>query len=405
MFNIDFRIPQLLAGHFSNALSDLEEEELKLWINASSENLLYYNQFKDEQVIANKLQQFQELSDEMEVVVWNKTLQKLGDVHPQNEIPNLDKKVKKLWARIAVAAAIALVVGTLAILLNVFQHPRTKQNLVATDGYNDIAAVKTAATLTLANGRKIILSNAANGKLATEAGVSISKTTDGQLIYSVIPTENDNGNSFNTLLTANGEQYQIILPDQTRAWLNAASSITYPTSFANTKRREVTIKGEIYFEVAKDKVHPFIVKTNTQSIQVMGTHFNVNSYDNEPVVKTTLLEGAVTVFTNKDKVILKPMQESINRGGKLAVEDADDADEAIAWKKGYLQFNDENLESVMRKISRWYDVEIVFVGKPGNQKFNGIISRSKGLKSAIKIIEAAGNVNFKMEGRKLFVKT
>lgn len=404
MFNKEFRIPQLLAGHFSNVLSDLEEEELKLWINASSENLLYYNQFKDEQVIANKLQQFQELSNEMEVAVWNKTIQKLGDAYPHNEIPKLNKKVKKLWPRIAVAAAIALVVGTLAIVMNVFQHPRAKQNLVATDGNNDFAAVKTAATLTLANGRKIILSNAANGKLATEAGVSISKTTDGQLIYSVIPTENDNGNSYNTLLTANGEQYQIILPDQTRAWLNAASSITYPTSFANAKRREVTIKGEIYFEVAKDKVHPFIVKTNTQSIQVMGTHFNVNSYDNEPVVKTTLLEGSVTVFTNKDKVILKPMQESINRAGKLAVKDADDADEAIAWKNGYLQFNDENLESVMRKISRWYDVEIVFVGKPGNQKFNGIISRSKGLKSAIKIIEAAGNVNFKMEGRKLFVK-
>ncbi|MNQ97114.1 fec operon regulator FecR [compost metagenome] len=187
-------------------------------------------------------------------------------------------------------------------------------------------------------------------------------------------------------------------------WLNAASKLKYPVVYQGTER-VVELEGEAYFEVKKDISRKFKVKSRGQELEVLGTKFNVSTYSDEALVKTTLIEGSVKVSSLKKSVILSPNQASVNYNNSLNVLVLADAEEAIAWKNGYFQFDDEPLESVMRKIARWYDIEVEFVGKSEGKKFNGIITRNKTLKNALKIMEATENVSFKIEGRKLIVKT
>lgn len=260
------------------------------------------------------------------------------------------------------------------------------------------------AILTLANGKKIILDKA-HGVLHKEAHIAVANASNGMISYERLNSIlNGTELEYNTIETPRGGTYRINLSDGTKVWLNSASKLRYPVVYPKGER-VVELEGEAYFEVEKDRSQPFKVKSKGQVVEVLGTHFNVNGYNDEPFIKTTLLEGSIMISTAKNKMILKPMQESINRNGELSGQQAADADQAIAWKNGYFQFDDENLESVMRQISRWYDIEVVFVGKPSIQKFNGVISRSKSIKMTLEIMQATGNVSFKIEGRKLIVKT
>ena len=321
----------------------------------------------------------------------------------------------KLGYKIAAAASVILVLGT-AIY---FFKSNSKQSGIlrsfqGANAKNDIAPGTNGATLTLADGRKIKLSTVGNGKLASETGINISKTDDGQLVYRVESSSisqkkmvggNEEIQSFNTLSTSNGEQYQVILPDQTKVWLNASSSIMYPSSFAGAKNRRVTLTGEAYFEVAKMKI-PFLVSTKKQAIKVLGTHFNVNSYENELTTKTTLLEGSVRVnapkqFTND--VLLKPGQQSILKGDNIEVVSAD-TEQETAWKNGQFYFKNAPLQAVMRQISRWYNVEVVYNKEVPNQVIlGGWISRSKKLSAILNLIELTGQAHFKVEGRRVTV--
>lgn len=271
------------------------------------------------------------------------------------------------------------------------------------DSANQLAVVPggNKAILTLANGKKIIL-DTAHRILSKEEDITVS---NGIISYDKFRAVFGSDElEYNIVETPRGGTYRISLSDGTKVWLNSASKLRYPIVYSKGER-VVELEGEAYFEVAKDRDHPFKVKCKGQVVEVLGTHFNVNSYDDEPFVKTTLLEGSVVVSTAKNKIRLKPMQESINSKGELSGRQTRDAAQAVAWKNGYFQFDDDDLESVMRQISRWYDVEVVFAGKPSNKKFNGIISRSKDIKMALEVMEATGNISFKMEGRKLIVKT
>lgn len=320
-----------------------------------------------------------------------------------------------LWPRIAVAASILV---ALSAGLYFYGSQATKGDDIASllKGY-DIAPGKNTATLTLADGHKIVLSDAADGKLAEQAGVSISKTKEGEVIYTIIASGKGKRAStevvYNTLSTARGEQYQVYLPDGTRVWLNAASSLKYPASFANVKERKVEMNGEAYFEVASDKTHPFIVKTNKQEVEVVGTHFNVSSYGDESEVRTTLLEGSVKVAVipthGNAKVkgpfkILRPGQQTVlSTTGSLQVRPAD-SDQAVAWKNGLFMFNDEDLESIMKKISRWYDVEVIFKDNEiKKQLFGGTITRFDNISTVLKVLELTGHVKFDIKDRELLV--
>ncbi len=310
----------------------------------------------------------------------------------------------KLWLKIAIAASVIFAVFTVGYFHFVPQTRILKNRPIHA---NVILPGRNAATLILASGKKIVLSDVVNGELAKESGVSISKTENGKLVYQ-IRENGGNTNEINTLTTARGETYDIILPDQTKVTLNASSSLKYPTNFSNFSKRTVDLVGEAYFEVAKDKDHPFVVKTNKQEVEVLGTHFNINAYADEESIKTTLLEGSVKVVSTPKiglpvkSVILTPGQMAINREDKLRIEIVNARNE-IAWKNGYFVFDNENIREVMKEVSRWYDIDIEYHGDLSHTMFGGSISRAKSIEELLNKIELTGSVHFKIEGRRIIV--
>ncbi|WP_238387751.1 FecR family protein [Pararcticibacter amylolyticus] len=306
------------------------------------------------------------------------------------------KKIR-LWPKIAVAASIAAVMG-IGTLIYVNRH--NKHN-IETLAVNDVAPGKVGATLTLANGKKILLTDAVNGQLAREAGVKISKSKNGQLLYQV--TGDGGEDKINTLTTANGETYQVRLPDGSQAWLNAASSLTYSASLIKNGNRSVKLTGEGYFEIAKDKLHPFVVETATQKVEVLGTHFNVNAYTDEAAVATSLLEGSVKVSSSSGAHMIKPGQQALNDGAGIKVVKTD-VDKVVDWKDGEFNLDEVDFRTAMRKIARWYDIEVVYdKSVPENIEAWGWISRSSKLSSVLKLIENSGLVRFRIEGKKVYV--
>jgi len=314
-----------------------------------------------------------------------------------------EKKGIKLWPRVAVAASFFAVLGLSLYFYNSKSPDKLEQANVE---LADIDPAGNKAYLTLGNGKRIALTGASNGTIAEQANVKITKTADGQLVYVI--AENNSGASskleYNTIETPNGGRYEIALPDGTHVWMNAASSLKYPASFASLKERRVELQGEAYFQVAKDKQHPFIVKTAQQEVKVLGTHFNINSYADEPEVRTTLLEGSVNVsnLKSKNSKILKPGQQATVNGNDLKVSGAD-VDQALSWKNGDFVFVGEDLKAVMRQVARWYDVEIEYQGNINSSGVVSTISRTKKLSQVLKALQINQGIHFKVEGRRVLV--
>lgn len=264
------------------------------------------------------------------------------------------------------------------------------------------------AYLILDDGTKLDLDATSNGKVAQQSGINISKTANGQLIYTISENVNKRPGdrvAYNTIQTPRGGQYLINLPDGTKVWLNAASSLRFPVTFSGNERK-VVLSGEGYFEVAKNKLKPFKVVSGSQVVEVLGTHFNVNSYENEGNVKTTLVEGSVKVHlnsTDKSTITLRPGQQAINNNQIINLNEHPDIEEITSWKNGSFQFNDASLASIMRQLSRWYDVEVEFVGPIPEYHFKGTISRDTPIAQMFEILKAGG-LNFKIEGRRIIVK-
>lgn len=302
------------------------------------------------------------------------------------------------WIKYSVAAAIMVIAGA-----GMFFYKQSDQQIKESARFaaTGITPGKRSATLTLATGKKIRLSEANTGSLANEAGVGIFKTKEGELIYEV-EDSNIQTNQTNTLTTAKGETYQVRLPDGSLVWLNAESSLVYPASFNKCSIRRIELRGEGYFEIAKDKKHPFVVKTLQQEVTVLGTHFNINSYPEEKATLTTLLEGSVKVADSKDQKILVPDQQSSTTGNGLTVKTVETED-VISWKNGLFLFNDEPLESIMREVSRWYDIEVIYRDVDRNKLFFGGISRYDDISMILKKLELTGGVHFKIEGRRVIV--
>ena len=315
------------------------------------------------------------------------------------ELPGNDTTFLKIGIRLLSAATIVGIILTLTVK---FLLPlETPESLPAK---GDIAPGTNAAVLTLSNGKRIDLSTAGTGQLASQPGIHIYKTAGGQVTYKIAGnSDHGDANTMNNISTPKGGQWQLILPDGSKVWLNSASSFSYPASFEKQKERVVQLKGEAYFEVAKDKLHPFIVKADKQSVQVLGTHFNINSYTDEPAVRTTLAEGSVkvTALAGETKQLV-PGKASVLRNGSLTIADAN-IEEALAWKNGYFRFNDENIQSIMRKVARWYNVNVEYKGIIPADGLNGKISRSKNISQLLRALEATRTVHFKLEGRRVTV--
>lgn len=260
------------------------------------------------------------------------------------------------------------------------------------------------AILTLADGQQIVLDSVGNGALAMQGNVKIQKLSSGVVKY-------DNGlegrkeTLYNTLTTPRGRKTSLSLTDGTVVWLNASSSIRYPTVFTG-KERLVEVTGEAYFEVAKNSAMPFVVRKagNDERVEVLGTSFDINVYDDEEAAKTTLLEGSIKVIKGADGRVLKPGQQAVlgKGGSRMKIVSDVDAEEVMAWKNGRFQFNDADLRTIMRQLMRWYDVDVVYEGDVPVRYFTADVSRNKNLSSVLKILELS-KIHFRIEGKKLIV--
>ncbi|SIN93835.1 FecR family protein [Chitinophaga niabensis] len=310
--------------------------------------------------------------------------------------------VRRIWPRWAAAAAVLLCVGTAVFYMTpAKQHVQPAVTVNVTEA--DIPAGSNKAVLTLSNGKKISLTDAAPGSLAREYGVSAEKTADGELVYNA--NGSANAQEYHTITTPAGGQYQVTLPDGSHVWLNAASSLRYPVKFGQQERL-VELSGEAYFEVNKQTGgRPFIVQTGGQQVQVLGTHFNISGYANDAAIKTTLLEGSVRVRnTPGNTVLLKPGQMAVNNQtqGPIRVTAAD-VEDVMAWKNGLFIFNNEHIRDIMTKLARWYDIDVQYEGDMSGVAFQGNYQRSRSLVNLLKTIEQTNSIRFKIEGRRVTV--
>jgi ferric-dicitrate binding protein FerR (iron transport regulator) len=390
------RFEELLDKYLHDSLS---ESELREFFDLAEENGL----LPDERMIRE--QGFDErhegLTDDGQREKMLLAVQMRARAMERRRIP--------IWRWAAAAAAVTgLVVLTGLYLRGRNDHtPEVAREKVKVYK-NDVAPGVNGAVLRLADGSEVVLDSAGNGELTQQGNTKVIKQAGGQIVYRA------QGKSgavlYNTLSTARGRQFSMILPDGTKVWLNSFSSIHYPTSFSGGSRM-VEITGEAYFEVAPDAAMPFIVKTHQQEITVLGTRFNINSYEDEPAEKATLLEGMVRVSHASGRVVLRPGQQaSVGRsaaGGVSAagIEVAEvNTDEAVAWKNGYFHFDNADIQTVMRQLARWYDVEVTYKGvlPTTGGDFKGEIGRGLTLAQVLKVLEQT-RVHFRIEEDKRIV--
>jgi len=325
-----------------------------------------------------------------------------NELHALLEKEIRPKKRTKIRILSTVLTAAAALTGLVIFLSSIYKtnspQPPAAPKALAT---NKVTPGSNKAILTLADGSTITLDSAGAGSLTTKNGVTIKQIQNGLIAYN--DRTGTNATSWSTISTPTGGQYQIVLEDGTKAWLNATSSLRFPTTFRNNERT-VEISGEVYFEIAKDESKPFKVNFNGNTITVLGTHFNVMAYKDEAKSKVTLLQGAVKVNNRSGEQILRPgMQAQIRDSISQITTCKANLEEAIAWKNGYFTFDHENIQSIMRKLARWYDVRVNYQGDMTGKIFSGTISRFDNISEVLSMIELTGTIHFKIQGRELTV--
>lgn len=306
---------------------------------------------------------------------------------------------------VQIAATILIFLGAGLIFFNI-RKTKTTNDIANNNKSSKIVPGGNKATLTVSGGKTILLDSAANGLLATTSAGEVIKTQNGQIAYkgALHSAELTNATvEWNTLATPRGGEYQLVLPDGTKVWLDAASSISYPVAFTGNSRR-VRLTGQGYFEVAKNKEKPFYVDVNHAEVRVLGTHFNISAYEEDPENTTTLLEGSVQIAKNGKVALLKPGQQASIAGASdnIVVSEAN-IDDVMAWKNGYFIFNDDDIRAIMRKVSRWYNVDVDYQGDFGSRHFGGTYYRSKGINELLNHLERIGKLHFKVAGRRVTV--
>lgn len=374
------RIKLLAKKWLDGTITDEEKSEFNNWYNSFDDNNLAYNADETPDMLKKRM---------------------LRNIHLHENIPFKRKLHLISYTRIAAAASllIFLSIGTYLVLNRLRTNKQIVKNIP-----KDRLPGKNKAVLTLANGLKINLDDATKGEVAKQSGITITKAANGQIIYTVADKllANSKQPVYNTIETPRGGQIKVNLPDGTKVWLNAASVIKFPTSFSGNERN-VTLDGEAYFEVAHNAKKPFNVFTSRAQVHVLGTHFNINAYQDEDTLKTTLLKGSVKLSYNNSSVLLKPSQQGkIYNGGAEARVCAVDTSLVMAWKNEMFEFDNTDLHSLMRQISRWYNIEVTYESGVPNDVYFGSISRNSNLSKVLKILELGG-VHFKMDDKKLIV--
>jgi len=325
----------------------------------------------------------------------------LDRIFDHQSLPEKKFKHRALrWVKLAAAVLLFVLPGIYFLKTN---RPKpTALAAITKPKQIDVQPGGNKAILTLGDGSQIVLDSARNGLLAHQGNTKVVKSANGHIAYNTTATGNA-APIYNTMTTPRGGKYDLQLADGTKVWLNASSSISYPIAFSGTERR-VTITGEVYFEVAKNKAMPFKINVNGQEeVQVLGTHFNIMAYSDEASVKTTLLEGSVKIIKNKMTGMLKPGQQAqLATDGKLSITDDADINAVMAWKNGQTLFVNEDIKTIMRRVSRWYDIDVEYQGDMPGRLFTGGISRESNLSVLLKVLEL-NKIHFKMIGKKLIV--
>lgn len=368
-----------------------DKADLDKWIGASEENSAFFQEINDPEEMLASLRKMEQY-DEAEI--W----EKVRKGRMETGLPSAGGKTIRLGNRrwIRYAAAIVLLLGAGAYYLRVkTRHPA--ETLVLAD----VPPGGNKAVLTLANGQKVILDSLANGVIAQQGNASVDKIGGSGLAYKV--TDEGKGPLlYNTLTTPRGGQYTLRLPDGSRVWLDAESSITYPTAFTDKERR-VKITGQAYLEIAHNAAQPFITEVNGMEIKDIGTAFNINAYSDEALVSITLVTGAVAVGVQPQNVVLQPGQQFVLTGDKGQVVDHADLDQALAWKNGKFLFGEKaDISTIMRQLARWYDVDVKYEGQVGVH-FGGSISRQVNVSKVLEKLALTGDVKFRIEGRTIIV--
>lgn len=384
MDNKNARILSLIDKFEQGLATGEEMQELETW----------FQSFEDIPNITDKLTAEQQLKTESRLL---QRIDKNIDAHLAKAPVLPQPKQVSIWTKVMVAASVLIIssIGGYFLLNKSF---RSGQPIFSST--TDFAPGGSRAILTLGNGKQIMLNDAHNGTLASQGNATISKSKDGTVVYS------QKGKGLpdirNLLSTPRGSEYRLVLADGTCAYLNSSSSINYPASFTENFR-EVEITGEVYFEVAHNASKPFRVKTGTQTVEVLGTHFNINAYQKTGAIKTTLLEGSVAVKSTGKAKIIKPGQQAVFTGNAFSVSEVDIA-EVTAWKDGFFDFTDADIHTVMQEFSRWYDLDIVFDGPQTKETFTGRIPRSWSFAKVMKIMETFKSAHIRAQGRRIMVR-
>jgi len=390
------------------ALSNLIQKYLNNQISADEYQELWrmLDQPSNDDLLDDELRKLWESAKAEEPMiagaVWDNKMQlgkdKLNAVTTQIPVRSINTFKRYRW----IAAAIFLIIASAVIVFNLSDTKNiNNSNNAIQAAAQDRLPGGDRAVLTLSDGTTILLDSAGNGILAQQGNTNIVKKNDGQLVYNSVDGQPDEI-VYNTLQTPRGGQYKLTLPDGTKVWLNAASSLKYPVVFVGNERR-VEISGEAYFEVTKDAAKPFKVHLNNMEVEVLGTHFNINGYTDEDDVKTTLVEGKVKVMAaNASKVLTPGQQAQLKATGNIEVANDVNIEEVVAWKDGNFQFENSDIKTVMRQLARWYDVEVSYKGAI-NKHFVGSISRNVKLSQVLSMLQQTGEVKFKIEGKNLIV--
>ena len=401
-------LTDLLMKHLQGSLSDAEQEQLTQWLLQSDRNRRLFESINDEeQLRLMVLAYHQESAEDNEAIILSKIRREIGSA-PVRSMSRLRR-----FAQVAAVVLLLAGIGVYSYLL--LNRKSASSPAVVAEKPADILPGHDGAILTLSDGKQVVLDSLGNGTIATQNGTQVV-LKNGALAYTT-----GTGSAeplYNNLTTPKGRQFQVILPDGTKVWLNAASSLRYPTVFSG-RNREVAVTGEVYFEVAHDKTKPFIVNLPPSTgsvgggrIEVLGTQFNVNAYSNEAAIKTTLVEGKLKIISGAStaggpSVVLKPGQQAqLSNTAPLqqviTVLNNADVDKAVAWKSGFFNFEDARLEEVMRQLERWYNIEVVYEKNIPDIRFGGKMSNDVSLLGLLKSLQAM-EVHFRVEGRKLIV--
>lgn len=376
-------ISELLVRSYSQDISGPETRELEEWLRESPENRLLFVELKDERI---RDAAFEKMDGYDEEAALRKIKQRIGS----------QRKVKRLKYRYWVAAAVIALFFAAGYWFFTIKAP-DKAPLKIAQTQQDVPPGSTKAILKLADGSTIPLDSAGIG--SWQQGRATVQQQGGEILYTANGKAKPVG--MNTLITPIGGRFRIVLPDGTKVWLNSSSSLKYPTAFTGPERK-VQLTGEAYFEVVHNDKQPFMVSVNGAEIKDIGTAFNIMNYDDEPAMITTVAEGKVQVTIGKETTFVeKEQQARINKESRLSVSLAD-VPEAIAWKDGIFQFDNETIQPIMREIARWYNVEIIYTGAV-TQHFVGKISKDVPVSRVLQLLQLTGDVHFKIEGRTITV--